>query len=175
MPTHDGRERQHRRSTTARAPNDLVKGNLACSGDTEVVVAGRPSHRIVVKDSWIVHHRKEPQGRVSSDHMCSCNLNRVVPPTLLPRRRRGPNGAVVFVTQWRSHTKEPSTERTHPELLAGCVSRPTQKMLLPSFCMRGLLSTTPWIYTIEKIHIAANRKANTMVTAVSKITQENPS
>ena len=55
-----------------------------------------------------------------------------------PRRS---NERDKYVLTWRMYPRWQTTKRTNPELLAGCVSRTTQKFLWPSFCLIGLLST----------------------------------
>ena len=42
----------------------------------------------------------------------------------------------MIVTLWRVHTKEPTMKRNIPGRVAGCVPRPTQKLL--SFRLIGL-------------------------------------
>ena len=52
-----------------------------------------------------------------------------------------------FLTPWRMCTKEPSTKRTIPGLLAGCVSGPTQKFIvaeLPLDRINGIVANDTW-------------------------------
>ena len=47
----------------------------------------------------------------------------------------------MFVTRERMYTEQPTMLRTNQGLLSGCVTRPTQKLLQPSFRLMGLLAT----------------------------------